>query len=55
MSHAGNLDSSGNLQEAVKNFKLCPENYRGESEVSIRKAKAELENLEKKFGLSAFQ
>ena len=47
-------DKSGNFQQAVKYFKLYLENSQGESEVSIRKAKAELENLEKKLGHSSF-
>jgi arylsulfatase A-like enzyme/Flp pilus assembly protein TadD len=40
-------EKSGNIREAVKYFKLYLENSRGESETSIRKAKAELERLEK--------
>jgi arylsulfatase A-like enzyme/Flp pilus assembly protein TadD len=40
-------EKSGNLREAVKVFKLYLDNSRGESETSIRKAKAELERLEK--------
>jgi tetratricopeptide (TPR) repeat protein len=40
-------EKSGNLREAVKYFKLYLDNSRGESETSIRKAKAELERLEK--------
>ncbi len=47
-------EKSGNLQQAVKHFKLYLENSRGESEISIRKAKAELEILEKKLGHSPF-
>jgi len=40
-------EKSGNIGEAVKYFKLYLDNSRGESETSIRKAKAELERLEK--------
>jgi len=40
-------EKSGNIREAVKYFKLYLDNSRGESETSIRKAKAELERLEK--------
>jgi len=40
-------EKSGNIREAVKHFKLYLDNSRGESETSIRKAKAELERLEK--------
>jgi len=40
-------EKSGNIREAVKVFKLYLDNSRGESETSIRKAKAELERLEK--------
>ena len=40
-------EKSGNNREAVKYFKLYLENSRDESETSIRKAKAELERLEK--------
>ncbi|TRZ89051.1 tetratricopeptide repeat protein, partial [bacterium] len=36
-------EKSGNIREAVKYFKLYLDNSRGESETSIRKAKAELE------------
>ena len=43
-------EKSGNLQQAVKYFKLYLENSRGEGEVNVRKARAELENLEKKLG-----
>jgi arylsulfatase A-like enzyme/Flp pilus assembly protein TadD len=41
-------EKSGHLQDAAKYFRLYLENSRGESEVNIRKAKAELERLEKK-------
>jgi tetratricopeptide (TPR) repeat protein len=47
-------EKSGNLQQAVKYFGLYLENSRGESEVNVRKAKAELEILEKKLGHSPF-
>jgi choline-sulfatase len=47
-------EKSGNLQQAVKYFKLYLENSRSESEVNVRKAKAELELLEKKLGYSPF-
>ncbi len=47
-------DKSGNFQQAIKYFKLYLENSQGESEVSIRKAKTELENLEKKMRHSSF-
>jgi arylsulfatase A-like enzyme/tetratricopeptide (TPR) repeat protein len=40
-------DKSGNVPDAVKYFKLYLDNSRGESELSIRKAKAKLERLEK--------
>jgi arylsulfatase A-like enzyme/tetratricopeptide (TPR) repeat protein len=40
-------EKSGNNREAVKVFKLYLDNSRGESETNIRKAKAELERLEK--------
>jgi arylsulfatase A-like enzyme/tetratricopeptide (TPR) repeat protein len=40
-------EKSGNIREAVKVFKLYLDNSRGESETSIRKARAELERLEK--------
>lgn len=40
-------EKSGNIREAIKYFKLYLDNSRGESETSIRKAKAELERLEK--------
>ena len=47
-------EKSGNLLQAIKYFKLYLENSRGESEVNVRKAKAELENLEKKLGHPPF-
>jgi arylsulfatase A-like enzyme/tetratricopeptide (TPR) repeat protein len=40
-------EKSGNIREAMKNFKLYLDNSRGESETNIRKAKAELERLGK--------
>jgi len=40
-------EKSGNIREAVKYFKLYQDNSWGESETSIRKAKAELERLER--------
>ena len=40
-------EKRGNIREAVKHFKLYLDNSRGESETSIRKAKAELKRLEK--------
>lgn len=40
-------EKSGNIREAVTYFKLYLDNSRGESEINIRKAKAELERLEK--------
>jgi arylsulfatase A-like enzyme/tetratricopeptide (TPR) repeat protein len=43
-------EKSGDLQQAIKSLRLYLENSRGESEVSVRKAKAELESLEKKVG-----
>ena len=43
-------EKSGNLQEAVNYLKLYLENSQGESDISVRKAKAELESLEKKLG-----
>jgi arylsulfatase A-like enzyme/Flp pilus assembly protein TadD len=41
-------EKSGNIPEAVTYFKLYLDNSRGESEVNIRKAKAELARLEKR-------
>jgi arylsulfatase A-like enzyme/Flp pilus assembly protein TadD len=41
-------EKSGNNREAVTYFKLYLDNSRGESEVNIRKAKAELARLEKR-------
>lgn len=41
-------EKSGDLRQAVGSFKLYLENSQGESEANIRKAKAELESLEKK-------
>ena len=43
-------EKSGDLRLAIKYFRLYLENSRGESEVNIRKAKAELERLGKKVG-----
>jgi tetratricopeptide (TPR) repeat protein len=43
-------EKSGQLKEAAENFRLYLENTRGESEADIRKAKAELESLEKRLG-----
>ncbi|MBE0713701.1 MAG: sulfatase-like hydrolase/transferase [Candidatus Aminicenantes bacterium] len=43
-------EKSGDLRQAIEYFRLYLENSRGESEVNIRKAKAELERLEKKVG-----
>ncbi len=43
-------EKSGRLQEAIKYLKLYLENSQGESDVSVKKAKVELENLEKKLG-----
>jgi arylsulfatase A-like enzyme/predicted Zn-dependent protease len=40
-------DKSGKIREAVKYFKLYLDNSRGESEIGIRRAKAELERLGK--------
>ena len=40
-------EKSGNIREAMEYFKLYLDNSRGESETNIRKAKAELERLEK--------
>ncbi|MCJ7644572.1 MAG: sulfatase-like hydrolase/transferase [Candidatus Aminicenantes bacterium] len=40
-------EKSGNVREAVKYFKLYLDNSLGESESNIRKARAELERLEK--------
>lgn len=45
-------EKSGDLRQAIQYFRLYLENSRGESEVSVRKAKAELERLEKKLGMS---
>lgn len=47
-------EKSGNLQQAVKYFRFYLENSRNESEVNVGKAKAELENLERKLGHSPF-
>jgi len=41
-------EKSGNIRDAVKYFKLYLDNSRDESETSIRKARAELERLEKR-------
>ncbi len=41
-------EKNGNAQEAAKYFRLYLDNSRGESEAGIRKAKAELERLEKR-------
>ena len=43
-------EKSGHLQDAAKYFRLYLENSRGESDVNIKKARAELESLEKKLG-----
>jgi len=43
-------EKSGDLREAVNYFRLYLENSQGESEANIRKARAELESLEKKLG-----
>lgn len=45
-------EKSGDLRQAIKYFGLYLENSRGESEASVRKARAELERLEKKLGTS---
>jgi len=45
-------EKSGHLQDAAQYFRLYLENSRGESDLNIRKAKAELEKLEKKLGRS---
>ncbi len=45
-------EKSGELEQAIKCLKLYLENSRGENEANVRKAKAELENLEKKQGHS---
>jgi choline-sulfatase len=45
-------EKSGDLREAVNYFRLYLENSQGESEANIRKARAELEGLEKKLGSS---
>ena len=47
-------NKSGNFEQAIKYFKLYLENSQGESEVNIRKAKTEIENLEKKLRHSPF-
>lgn len=41
-------EKSGDLPQAIEHFKLYLENSRGESEDNVRKAKAELERLEKR-------
>ena len=41
-------EKSGNLHQAIKYFRLYLENSQGESEGNVRKARAELESLEKK-------
>ncbi|MCX6564321.1 MAG: tetratricopeptide repeat protein, partial [Candidatus Aminicenantes bacterium] len=41
-------EKSGRLQQAIKYFRLFLENSQGESEGNMRKARAELERLEKK-------
>ena len=43
-------EKSGDLHQAIKYLRLYLGNSRGESEISVRKAKAELERLEKKVG-----
>jgi len=43
-------EKGGHLQEAAEYLRLYLENSRGESEANIRKARAELESLEKKLG-----
>ncbi len=45
-------EKSGDLHQAIKYLRLYLGNSRGESEISVRKAKAELERLEKKLGTS---
>lgn len=45
-------EKSGKLKEAADNLRLYLENSRGESEGNVRKAKAELNRLEKILGLS---
>jgi tetratricopeptide (TPR) repeat protein len=47
-------EKSGHLEDAAQYFRLYLENSRGESDVNIKKARAELENLEKKLGDSPF-
>jgi hypothetical protein len=41
-------EKSGHLPQAIKHFRLYLENSRGENEGHIKKARAELERLEKK-------
>jgi arylsulfatase A-like enzyme/Flp pilus assembly protein TadD len=41
-------EKSGHLQDAAKYFRLYLENSRGESDINVRKARAELERLEKR-------
>jgi arylsulfatase A-like enzyme/Tfp pilus assembly protein PilF len=43
-------EKSGDLRQAIKYFRLYLENSREESEADVRKARAELERLEKKVG-----
>lgn len=45
-------EKDGDLRQAIKYFRLYLENSQGESELNVRKAKAELENLEKKLETS---
>jgi arylsulfatase A-like enzyme/Flp pilus assembly protein TadD len=47
-------EKSGQLQDAARYLRLYLENSRGESDVNIGKARAELEKLEKKLGDSSF-
>jgi arylsulfatase A-like enzyme/Flp pilus assembly protein TadD len=46
-------DKSGQLKEAADNFALYLKNTRGESEESVRRARAELERIMKKLGAAA--
>lgn len=43
-------EKSGDLRQAIKYFRLYLENSQSESELNVRKARAELERLEKKVG-----
>jgi arylsulfatase A-like enzyme/tetratricopeptide (TPR) repeat protein len=47
-------EKNRNFQQALKYFKLYVENSKGESEVNVQKAKAEIKKLEKKLRLPSY-